>query len=832
MKQLAQDIQFALRTFRKSPIFTAVAILSLALGIGANTAIFSLVDQLILRLLPIKDPKAVVLMAGRGHHYGSNNGRNALSYPMYQDFRDRNPVFSEMMCRYSIPVTVGVSSHTEVVIGEFVSGNYFHLLGIGPALGRILTAQDDLRAGAHPYAVLSYAYWKSNFAGDPGVIGQVIRVNNYPLTIVGVSQRGFDGVEPGLPNQIRIPITMAPVVRPSFTNMYNRRQRWVNVFGRLKPGITIDQAKAGMQPLFHQITAQEVLEPAFRKATSYDKDEFLKMWIDVMPGSQGNTFLRDQYEKPLWVLMGVVGLVLLIACANLASLLAARAAARQKEVAIRLALGSSRGRLIRQLLTESLLLSTAGGFAGIGLAVLMVKALLAFLPANISGYTISSMPDYRMLGFTLAISLLTGIVFGLVPALQATRPDVAGTLKDEAASVTGGSGQLSFRKVLVALQVTLSLVLLIGAGLFIRSLGNLRLLDPGFRTANIVQFNLNPRALGYDANRTAALFQRIDQRLSATPGVRGVGFADMAVLQNNEWDQWVTIEGYAAGPREKMDPHFNSVSPGYFDALGMHILRGRGFSVKDDSKSPLVAVVNASFAKRYFQGRDPIGRHIGLGSDPGTPTDTEIVGVVNDTRYESLRDEIPTQVFLCARQRSAFGATVYVLMRGNPAGGFRAVRAVVNEMDPTLPITTMKTMDRQVDESLVTERMIASLSSVFGSLATALVLMGLYGAMAYMVTRRSREIGVRMALGAMAGNVVWLVMREVLVLIACGIAVGLPAAYALTKLVQAQLYGIDPGDPRSIVIATLLLVAVTATAGYIPARRAAFFDPLRILRYE
>jgi len=832
MKRLAQDIRFALRTFRKSPVFTAVAILSLALGIGANTAIFSLVDQLILRLLPIKEPKAVVLLAGRGHHYGGNNGRNALSYPMYQDFRDRNPVFSEMMCRYSIPMAVGLPSHTEVVNGEFVSENYFHLLGIGPALGRVFTAQDDLYAGAHPYAVLSYAYWKSNFAGDPHVVGRVIRVNNYPLTIVGVSQPGFDGVEPGLPNQIRIPITMAPVVRPAFTNMYNRRQRWVNVFGRMKPGMTLDQAKAGMQPLFHQITAQEVLEPAFRKATSFDKDEFLKMWVDVMPGSQGNTFLRDRYEKPLWVLMGVVGLVLLIACANLASLLAARAASRQKEVAIRLALGSTRSRLVRQLLTESLLLSMAGGIVGIGLAVPMLKALIAFLPANISGYNISSTPDYRMLGFTLAISLLTGILFGLAPAIQATKPDVAGTLKHEAASVAGGGGQLSFRKVLVALQVALSLVLLIGAGLFIRSLGNLRLLDPGFRTANIVQFNLNPRSLGYDSDRTAALYQQIDQRLSAIPGVRGVGFADVAILQNNEWDQWVTIEGYAAAPREKMDPHFNSVSPGYFDAMGIHIVQGRGFTVKDDRKSPLVAVVNASFVKRYFQGRDPVGRHIGLGSDPGTPTDTEIVGVVNDTRYESLRDEIPMQVFLCSGQRSAFGVTVYVLMKSDTKGAFRAIRGVVGEMDPTLPVTVMKTMDHQVDESLVTERMIAALSSVFGSLATALVLIGLYGVMAYLVTRRSREIGIRMALGAMGGDVVWLVMREVLVLIACGIALGLPAAYALTKLVQAQLYGIEPGDPRSIAAAVLLLAVVTSAAGYVPARRAASFDPLRILRYE
>jgi len=831
MKRLVQDIQFAFRTFRKSPVFTAVAILSLALGIGANTAIFSLIDQLILRLLPIKDPKAVVLLAGKGHHYGSNNGRNALSYPMYQDFRDRNQVFSEMMCRYSMNVTVGVSSHTEVVGSEFVSGNYFHLLGIGAARGRVFTAQDDLHPGAHPYAVLSYAYWQTSFGGDPDIIGKVIRVNNYPLTIVGVSQKGFDGTEPGLPSQIRIPMMMAQQLRPGFTRMYERRQRWVNVFGRLKPGITIEQAQAGMQPLFHQITSMEVRMPAFRKATSYDKSEFLRMWLQVMPGGQGNTFLKDRYEKPLWVLMAVVGLVLLIACANLASLLTARAASRQKEVAIRLAVGSSRGRLVRQLITESLLLSILGGAAGILLAVPMVKGLLSYLPTNLTGYTLSSTPDWRMLGFTVVVSLATGVLFGLAPALQATRPDVAGTLKDEAASVAGG-GHLNFRKMLVALQVTLSLVLLIGAGLFLRSLGNLRYIDPGFRTNHLVQFGLNPRSIGYDPDRTAALYRQLDDKLQTTAGIAGVGYSAMGLLANNEWDEWVTIEGYVAGPNEKMDPHFNSVSPGYLDAMGMHLLSGRNFRVNDSGKGHRVALVNAKFAKRYFKDRSPLGRHIGEGSDPGTPTDIEIVGIVNDARYESLRDEIPMQVYLCSLQGDAGGTAVYVETRGESKTAFGTIRAAVNAVDPTLPVQGMKTFERQIDDSLVTDRMIASLATVFGGLATTLVLIGLYGVMAFMVARRSREIGVRMALGAMSGDVVWLVMREVLVLIACGIALGLPAAWALTRLVQAQLYGIEATDPRSIAVAVVLLAAVTAAAGYIPARRATFFDPLRVLRYE
>jgi predicted permease len=831
MNRIIQDIRFAFRSFRKSPGFTAIAILSLALGIGANTAIFSLVDQLILRLLPIRDPKSVVLLAGRGRHYGGNNGLNALSYPMYQDLRQRNTVFSEMMCRVSQGMTVGAASQVEFVNGEFVSGNYFPLLGIGAALGRVFTAADDLHPGAHPYAVLSYRYWKSRFAGDPKVLGQTIRVNNYPLTIVGVSQAGFDGVEPGLPNAIRVPMSMAQSVRPGFTDMFNRRQRWVNVFGRLKPGVSIDQAKAGLQPLFHQIINMEILQPPFRNASPYAKQEFLKMWMEAMPGSQGNFILRRQYENPLWILMGVVGLVLLIACTNLAGLLTARAAARQKEIAIRLAMGSTRARLVRQLLTESLLLAFIGGAAGIGVAFLMAKALLAFLPVNVSGYTISAAPDLRALAFMLALSVVAGIAFGLVPALQSTRPDIAPTLKDQAASVTG---QIGFRKVLVAFQVTVSLVLLIGAGLFIRSLANLRFIDPGFRTTNLVQFVITPRAVGYDATRAAAFVRRLLDRLRGMPGVHSAGTADVAILQCRgcEWDQWVTIEGYRPGPGESPDPHFNSVSPGYFDTMGMHVLNGRGFTVKDDTSAPKVAIVNAKFVKRYFRGAVPIGRRFGLGNDPGTKTDIEIIGVVNDAHYETLREDIPEQVFLPSMQRPVFGGSVYVFTDRDPSSAFSAIRSAVRELDPNLPIINMKTFDRQLSESLVTERLIATLSSVFGLLATGLVLIGLYGVMAFMVTQRSREIGIRMAVGAVASDVVWLVMREVLVLIAAGLAIGLPAAYALTRIVKSQLYGIDPADPVSIVIATLLLAAVTAAAGYLPARRAALFNPLRILRYE
>jgi predicted permease len=829
--EFLQDVRFALRAFRKSPVFTAVAVLSLALGIGANTAIFTLIDQLILRLLPVKDADRIVVLAGRGRHYGGNNGMNALSYRMYQDIRDRNQVFDGMMCRYRLAFTLSFGARSEVVTGELVSGNYFPLLGVPAAAGRLFTAQDDLREGENPYAALSYAYWQSRFSGDPSVIGRRILVNNYPLTIVGVAQPGFDGTEPGLPAQMFVPMIMAPSVRPGFSNMWDRRQRWVNVFGRLKPGETIAQAQAGLQPLFHQIIESEVIMPAFRNATPFDKTNFLRMWMEVMPGAQGNTNLRRTYEKPLLVLIGVTALVLLIACANLASLLTARAAARQKEIAIRLAIGSSRSRIMRQLITESLILSAAGGAAGILLAVFMVKALIVFLPANLTGYGITSAPDPRMLAFSFILAVSTGILFGLAPALQATRPDIAPTLKDQAGSASGGA-QVTFRKMLVAAQVALSLLLLIGAGLFIRSLGNLRLIDPGFKTGNLIQFNLNPRPAGLDPKRTHLFFEQLEARLNALPGISGAGMAVQGLLTGNEWDNSITIQGYIAKPGEDMDPHFNQVTPGYFQTLSIHLLAGRTFTAADTVNSRLVAVVNASFAKRYFGDAPAVGRMFGRGSDPGTPTDIEIVGVVNDTRYESLRHEIPQEVYLCDAQQPATGKIVYVRTQRDPERAFASVRAVVHDLEPNLPITGMKTLERQLDESLVTERLVATLSSVFGALATLLAIIGLYGVMAYMVTRRSREIGIRMALGALAGNVVWLVMREVLVLVGIGIAVGLPAAFAVTRLASSQLYGVSANDPLAMATATALLAAVALLAGYIPASRAAAYDPVRVLRYE
>ena len=531
--------------------------------------------------------------------------------------------------------------------------------------------------------------------------------------------------------------------------------------------------------------------------------------------------------------MGVVGLVLLIACANLASLLTARAASRRREIAIRLAVGCSRALMMQQLLAESLLLSIVGGAAGTGLAVAMVEGLLRFLPVNITGYAISSSPDYRVLGFTLGLCIVTGIGFGLAPAMQSTRADLAPALKDQGGSfAAAGGAQLNFRKAAVVTQVALCLLLLIGAALFLRSLSKLRSIDPGFRTSNILQFSIAPRSAGYDAARTAAFYRGLEQKLQSLPGIHSAGLGSMALLTPTGFARAITVEGYRATRGEVMKPQFDAVSPGYFETMGIQVLVGRNFSIKDDNKAPRVAMVNARFVGKYFGDRLAVGRHIGLGADPGTPADIEIIGVVNDVHYDSLRSELAPQVYLCALQQQPNAQLVYVRAEGNPQSALQIIQTAVHELGPGLPIFNLKTLECQVDESLVTDRMIATLSGVFGILATILAIIGLYGVTAYTVTRRAREIGIRMALGARAGSVVGLVMREMLVLVLAGVAVGLPCALALGRVVGAQLYGVASNDFISIALATSLLTVVALIAAWVPARRAAGYDPVRVLRAE
>ena len=828
-----RDLRYAIRTLRKSPLFAVVAVVSLALGIGANTAIFSLVNQLMLELLPVRHPEQLVLLQAQGHHYGSNTGSNSISYPMYQDFRDKGEVFSGMFCRYGMRLSLTTEGRTELVSAELVSGNYFPVLGVRAALGRVFTAADDLMQGGHPLVVLSHGYWSTRFGGDPGVIGRKVVVAGYPMTIVGVSQAGFDGVEKGYAPQIRIPMMMKhEVTNGPWYSLNDRRGRFVQAFGRLKPGETLEQAKAGLQPLFHQILNREVQEKEFSKTTDYTRQQFLRMWMNLLPAAKGHSYLREQFSKPLLALMGMVGLVLLISCSNLANLLVARATARQKEIAVRLALGASRGRVAGQLLLESVLLSLAGGAAGVALALWIDHVLLAFLPASVASLTLSAAPDWRVLLFTLGVSLSTGLLFGLAPALQASRPKLAATLKEQAGAVAGGTA-VALRKGLVTAQVALSLLLLIGAGLFLQSLNHLKELHPGFQVDHLVTFAVDPTVNGYKPERSMEFYRQLEEKLRALPGVEAEGLAVVAVLDGDEWDSSIAVEGYTTKQGEWVDPHMQFVSPGFFEAMHIPVLLGRGFDQRDDKGAPKTGIVNERFARRYFGTASPIGRHVGMGGNPGTKLDIEIVGVVRDTKYESMREEVPYELYRPYRQVDFVdGMNTYVRTASDPANFFPALRHAVQSVDGNVPVFGMRTLEQQVDVSLVTERLLATLSGAFGLLATLLAALGLYGVMAYMVERRTREIGIRMALGAAGGNVVWLVMREVLALSVAGLALGLLGALGLTRLIEAQLFGLHASDPRTLMLACAAIGGVAGLAGYVPARRATAIDPMRALRFE
>ena len=844
LTSLWNDIRYAIRGFRRTPLFTVIAVISLAFGIGANTAIFSLLDQVMLRLLPVKQPEQLVLLTMRGSHYGSNWGGNSISYPMYSDFRDHNQVFSGMFCRFAFEASLGYGNRTERVGAELVSGSYFPVLGVTAALGRTFTSNDDRSPGGEPFAVLSYSYWQTRFSSDRNMIGKTLVINGHDMTVIGVAQPGFDGVELGHTTKVFIPIMMKAQMTPFWDGMKDRRQRWVNAFGRLKPGVSIQQAKASLQPFMHGMLEMEVKEPAFRNASAYTKQQFLKCWMDVLPGSQGRSYLRQQLATPLWVLMGITGAVLLLACANLANLLLARATTREREIAIRFAIGASRRRIIRQFLVESLLLSALGAAAGLLVAVWADRLLLtAYLPPDsIGDLTISAVPDFRILAFTFVTMLVTALIFGLVPALRGSHANVAPTLKDQAGAVPGGSN-VGFRKILVGVQVTLSLLLLIAAGLFLRTLTNLRDLGPGFPAERLIGFNLDPSVNGYSGERAKIFYKTLTYDLRSVPSVRSVGLAGIRILEDNEWDSSVTVEGYSAKPGQTPEPFMNSISPNYFATMGIPIIMGRDFTVKDvqrvkhgpdkDDTSPTTIMINEAFARKFFAGRNPIGLHIGFGSDPGTKTDMEVIGVVKDVKYTNLRDQIPVQAFVpYLADEHVGGMTVYLRTTADPRQIMSIVRQKVRHLDPNIPIYDMRTTEQQLDLSLRTERLVASLSTVFGFLATLLAVIGLYGVMAYTVARRTREIGIRMALGALQGNVIWMVMREVLMVVAGGVVIGIPSAIGLSQLVRSQLYGLSPHDPMTLAAAALALTVVACLAGFVPAYRASRVDPTRALRYE
>jgi predicted permease len=830
---LLSDLRLAFRGLRRNPLFATVAIVSLALGIGANTAIFTLMDQVLLRQLPIERPDELVMLYQQGSHNGSNMGSRMHSYPIYQDYQQRAEPLAEVICRRLVAASVSIDNQTERLEAEIVSGNYFSMLGVRPAIGRVFNSKEDDQAyGGHPNVVLSYDYWVSRFSRDPNVVGKKILVNNSPMTIVGVSAAGFSGIDPAQSPQIRVPVLMKAVMLPEWTwlDAGNRRARWVQVFARLKPGYTVESAKAPLQGLFTQVRTYEMTLPAAKNWSAYSREQFMKGRLLVESAAMGYSGLRNDFSTALIVLMSMVGLVLLIACANVANLLIARGFMRQREIAVRLSLGASRRRLVRQLLVESLLLSFLGGTVGLALAFLLTRGMLSLVPVGNTPLLISPSPDLRILTFTLVLTAATGIVFGLLPALRASKPDPWTTLKDTMGSIAGTGGSLFLRKSLVTAQVALSFLLLFGAGLFVRSLQNLQGTDTGVELDNLVTFQVSPALSGYDNPRGSDFYQRLLERLNSAPGLKSAALAAVPILAGNEWDSSMSVEGHRAADGEDMQAFMNALSPGYFATMKIPLLEGRDFVRADYKPDATVAIVNRRFSEHFFKGQSAIGKRLGWGGGNTAKLTIEIVGVVDNALYEGPREGVRRQVFV--PQVGSGSAAVYVRAAIGSTAAYGTVRNELKQIDASMPLYDLKTLQGQLDETLLTDRLVALLSASFGMLATVLASVGLYGVMAFVVARRRKELGIRLALGAQPGLVIWMVMREVVLLVTIGLAVGIPAAMALGSYVSSQLYGIEPRDPWIAGGTILLLLTVSALAGLIPATRASRIDPILALRHE
>jgi predicted permease len=827
------DLRLAFRGLRRNPLFATVAILSLALGIGANTAIFTLLDQIVLRQLPVKEPGALVMLYQDASNMGSNMGQRMHSYPLYQDLQQRAEPFSEVLARRATEVSFSVGDATERVDAEVVSGNYFSMLGVAPARGRVFTsAQDDQVYNGHPVVVLSHAYWTRRFAGDPQVVGQSVRVNDHPMTIVGVSAAGFFGLDPAGGPQLWVPIQMKPVIFPDWGWLQpdNRRARWVQIFARLKPGYTVESAEGPVQGLFTQIRQYEMSLPAASTWSAYNREQFMRGRLLVESAAGGFSGLRNAFDTALIVLMCMVGLVLLIACANVANLLIARAFMRQKELAVRLSLGASRARLVKQMLVESLVLAVLGGALGVGLSILLTRGLLSLLPAGSAPLLIQPTPDGRILLFTLGLTIVTAFVFGLLPAWRASRPDPWSTLKDTIGSIAGGRGSLFMRKGLVVTQVALSFLLLFGAGLFVRSLHNLRSTDTGVALDNLVAFQLSASLNGYDNERGTRFYETLLEKIRTAPGVKSAAYISVPILAGDEWDNSMAVEGYTFKDGEDVQAFMNALSPGYFATMGIPLIEGRDFTRMDAKERATVAIVNRKFAEFFFKDRSAIGKRLGWGGGPNSKLTIEIVGVVENSLYEGPREGVRRQVFVPRWGKT--DATYYVRTASSSSDAFRTIRAQVGELDRSMPVYGLKTVQGQLDETLLTDRLIALLSGGFGLLATILASIGLYGVMAFVVARRQKELGVRLALGAQPTGVIWLVMKEVLVLLVVGLVIGIPAAIFLARYVASQLHGMEASDPLIAGATVALLAVVSVAAGLIPARRASRIDPILALRAE
>jgi len=849
MGSLGQDLRYGVRMLLRSRAFTAIAVLSLALGIGANTALFSLVDAVLLKTLPVKKPNELVLFSWLGGSRGLSRGimgstktdpgtgmrtSTSFSYLTFECFRDNNDTLSDVFAFAPLhQLNVSVDGQPEIATGQLVSGGYYPGLGVRATMGRTIAPDDD-KAGAQPVAVITHRYWQRRFGQDPEAVGKTVNINNVSFTIVGITSPEFMGAsQVGWSPDLSIPFSMQPQVSPHESSLNGPWFWWLQIMGRLNPGVTTEQAAASFESIFQQSAqegwdaAQARFPPQGQAQNSAPRDV---PSLRGASGSQGMTELRSAYSQPLTILMAIVGFVLLIACANVANLLLARAATRQKEIAVRLTLGASRWRLVRQLLTESVLLAVLGGAAGVLFAYWGKDMLLTLRPWGGGELGVDLKIDLRVLSFTIAVSLATGLLFGLAPALRATKVDLTPALKDNARSVTGGTRAI-LTKSLIIVQVSMSLVLLVGAGLFVRTLRNLQNVDIGFNRENLLLFNVEPGLNGYNKAQMAQLYRRITERLEAVPGVSSATVSLIPLLSGQAQTRGIDVQGHASPAGDNDDAKVNTVGESFFKTMEMPILLGRSLSFHDDERAPKVAVINQLMARKYFGDENPLGRRFGFGG-PETSGQIEIIGVTRDAKYTNMRSETEPTVYLPYLQSIPRQATFIVRSSGNPTAITASIRDAVREVDSNLPIFGVKTQSQQADESLVQERLFATLSSFFGVLALLLACIGLYGVMSYGVARRTNEIGIRMALGATSTRVTRMVMRETMLVVGIGVAIGLGAAVATTRLVAAMLFGLAPTDPLTVSFAVLLMIGVAALAGYIPARRAARVDPMVALRYE
>ena len=830
------NLRLALRTLFKSPFITLVAILSLALGIGANSAIFSLFDQMLLRPLPVPNPNELVNFQSPGPKPGSNSCSQAgscdeiFSYPMFKDLERAQASFTGIAAHRNFGASLGYKGTSLAGDGLLVSGSYFPVLGLNPAIGRLFTPDDDKTVGSHFVVVLSYDYWRNRFELSPAVLNETLNVNGQAMTIVGVAPRGFDGTTLGATPDVFVPITMRALMQPGFKGFENRREYWAYLFARLKPGVTREQATVAINGPYHSIV-NEVEAPLQKGMSEPTMVRFKAKQITTEAGNRGQSSFDNEARTPLIILLAVTGTVLLIACANIANLLLVRGAGRAAEMAVRLSIGANRRQLITQLLTESIILATLGAVAGLFVAKWTLDVIASMMPGDGAPIVAFSLSPTMVL-FAATAAVVTGVTFGLFPALHSTRPDLAATLKNQAGQPGGAKAARRFRTTLATVQIAMSMALLVPAGLFAKSLFNISRVDLGLKTDHMVVFGLAPVLNGYTTERSKQLFERLEDELAALPGVTSVAATMVPVLAGDNWGNSLVVEGFEAGPDTNTNGSFNGVSPGYFKTMGIALMSGREFTRADAFGSPKVAIVNQAFAKKFNLGDNPIGKHFGIGGQGDKPN-IDIVGFVQDAKYSDVKREIPPQYFLPYRQEERFGdGYLYVRTATPPEQMLQTIPALVRKLDANLPVNDLKTMEQQVRENVTQDRLISTLSLAFAVLATVLAAIGLYGVLAYTVAQRTREFGLRMALGANGGAVRGMVMRQVGVMALVGGSIGLIIALAVGRVAKSLLFQMEGSDPFVLAAATFALALVALGAGFVPALRASKIDPMNALRYE